>query len=70
MFIAVFSYMNVKVVGPKIACLYLLRKYEKQTGRRFVNADYEKIQDLRRRFFLSRWLMKDYRAVTGTRQAG
>ncbi|QCP47996.1 hypothetical protein FAZ95_01635 [Trinickia violacea] len=69
-FVGVLSYLNVKVIGPQIASLLLLRKYEKQTGRHFVNADYEKIQDLRRTFFLSRWLMKDYRPATDTPQAG
>jgi hypothetical protein len=60
-FIGVFAYLNVKTFGPQIASLYLLRRYEKQTHRHFINADYEKIQELRRTFFLSRWLMKDYR---------
>jgi hypothetical protein len=59
-----FAYFSIKTLGPQIACLYLLRKYEKQTGRCFVNADYEKIQALRRTFFLSRWLMKDYRPAS------
>lgn len=59
--VGAFAYLSLKVLGPKIANLYVLRQYEKQTSRRFVNADYEKIQELRRTFFLSRWLMKDYR---------
>src|SRR5579863_312008 len=59
-----FAFLSVKMLGPQIACLWLLRKYEKQTGRCFVNADYEKIQELRRTFFLSRWLMKDYRLAS------
>ncbi len=64
--IGTFAYLGAKSVGPYLANLYLLRRYEKQTGRRFVNADYEKFQALRRTFFLSRWLMKDYRAVSST----
>lgn len=61
--VGTFAYLSLKVIGPKIANLCVLRQYEKQTGRRFVSADYEKIQELRRTFFLSRWLMKDYRPV-------
>ena len=61
LFVGTFAYLSLKTIGPKIANLYVLRQYEKQTGRRFINADYEKIQELRRTFFLSRWLMKDYR---------
>ncbi|MDF0605871.1 hypothetical protein HZU77_009415 [Neisseriaceae bacterium TC5R-5] len=60
LFAGVFAYINLKKFGPWIICLYLLHRYELQTGRSFVNADYEKIQELRRTFFLSRWLMKDY----------
>ncbi len=56
-----FIYVCGKHIGPQLSDLYQLRQYEKQTGRRFINADYEKIQELRRTFFLSRWLMKDYR---------
>ncbi len=67
--IGVFAYLSIKTLGPKIACLWLLRKYEKQTGRCFVNADYEKIQELRRTFFLSRWLMKDYRPASDRQRA-
>ncbi len=59
--VGTFAYLSLKVLGPKIANLYVLRQYEKQTNRRFINADYEQIQELRRTFFLSRWLMKDYR---------
>ncbi|WP_439893257.1 hypothetical protein ACS7SF_25555 (plasmid) [Ralstonia sp. 25C] len=60
MIVGVFAYLSLKKIGPGIATLYTLRQYEKQTNRRFINADYEKIQELRRTFFLSRWLMKDY----------
>jgi hypothetical protein len=63
-FIGFCAYLNVKTFGPQIASLYLLRRYEKQTHRHFINADYEKIQELRRTFFLSRWLMKDYRLAS------
>ncbi|WP_439893256.1 hypothetical protein ACS7SF_25550 (plasmid) [Ralstonia sp. 25C] len=54
-------YYGLKSGGSTLAKLCSLRQYEKQTNRRFINADYEKIQELRRTFFLSRWLMKDYR---------
>lgn len=54
------AYVNVKTIGPGLVRLLLLRKLEKAAGRRFVNADIEQIQDLRRGFFLSRWLMKDF----------
>ena len=55
------SYMNLKTFGPALVRLFLLRKIEKEQGFRFQNADYEKIQELRRGFFLAKWLMKDYR---------
>jgi hypothetical protein len=57
------AYINVTNLGPGIARLFMLRKLEKTAGRRFINADLEQIQELRRSFFLSRWLMKDYVAV-------
>jgi hypothetical protein len=60
LFLGVFTYLNLRKFGPSIVHLYLLRKLEKESGRRFINADFEKIQELRRTFFLSRWLMKDY----------
>jgi len=59
---AVFVYINIKSFGPGGLRLWLLRKLEKAAGCRFINADYEQIQALRRTFFLSRWLMKDYAA--------
>ncbi|MEQ1935778.1 MAG: hypothetical protein ABL962_18125 [Fimbriimonadaceae bacterium] len=55
-----FAYVNFTNFGPGFVRLLLLRKLEKAVGRRFVNADLVQIQDLRRSFFLSRWLMKDY----------
>lgn len=55
------SYMSLKTFGPAHVRIYLLRKIEKEQGYRFQNADYEKIQELRRGFFLAKWLMKDYR---------
>jgi hypothetical protein len=58
---ALFSFYNLKTFGPALARLLLLRRIEKEVGYRFQNADYEQIQELRRGFFLSRWLMKDYR---------
>ena len=58
--VVTFSYLNLCKFGPWIVKLYLLRILEKASGRRFMNADYEQIQALRRTFFLSRWLMKDY----------
>jgi hypothetical protein len=58
--LGVFGYLNLQKFGPWLVHLYLLRKLEKKSGRRFINADFEKIQELRRTFFLSRWLMKDY----------
>lgn len=54
-------YINLKIFGPGFVRLFLLRKIEKEQGYRFQNADYEQIQELRRGFFLARWLMKDYR---------
>jgi hypothetical protein len=56
-----FSYINFNTFGPGLTRIFLLRKIEKEQGYRFQNADFEKIQELRRGFFLSRWLMKDYR---------
>ena len=56
----VFAYVNLKYWGPSFARLLLLRKIEKSIGRRFINADLEQIQELRRGFFLARWLMKDF----------
>jgi hypothetical protein len=56
-----FAYINLKNLGPAVLRIMLLRKLEISLGgRRFVNADLEKIQELRRSFFLSRWLMKDF----------
>ncbi len=59
----VFAYINFRKIGPGLVRLLLLRKLEKENGRRFVNADLEQIQELRRTFFLSRWLMKDYKPL-------
>ena len=58
--LSVFVYLNVKTVGRVLFNLILLRRLEASLGYRFINADYEEIQDLRRTFLLSRWLMKDY----------
>jgi len=58
------SYLNLKTIGPALLRILLLRKIEKEQGFRFQNADYEKIQELRRGFFLAHWLMKDYRPST------
>ncbi len=58
----VLAYLNLRYLGPAYTRLLLLRKLEKESGRRFVNADLEQIQELRRTFFLSRWLMKDYKS--------
>ncbi len=55
-----FAYMNMKSLGPSLLRLVLLSKLEKSVGYRFINSDLEQIQELRRTFFLSRWLMKDY----------
>jgi hypothetical protein len=57
---AVLIYMNFTKFGPGLVRIFLLRKLEKSVGYRFINADLEQIQELRRTFFLSRWLMKDY----------
>jgi hypothetical protein len=62
MIIILSAYINIKTSGPQLAILYVLLKHEIKTKRRFVNADYEEIQNLRRTFFLSRWLMKDYQS--------
>ncbi len=59
--IITFSYINLKTFGPGLTRLLLLRKIEKEVGYRFQNADYEEIQEMRRGFFLAKWLMKDYR---------
>jgi hypothetical protein len=56
----VFIYVNLKYWGRDLLRLLLLRKLEKSLGRRFVNADLEQIQQLRRGFFMARWLMKDF----------
>jgi hypothetical protein len=56
----VLIYQNFKKFGPGLVRIHLLRKLEKSVGYRFINADLEQIQELRRTFFLSRWLMKDY----------
>ncbi|MBC7778339.1 MAG: hypothetical protein H7246_23105 [Phycisphaerae bacterium] len=56
------TYMTFKTIGPAHVRIFLLRKIEKEQGYRFQNADYEKIQELRRGFFMARWLMKDYRS--------
>ncbi len=59
--IITFSYFNLKTFGPALTRLLLLRKIEKEVGYRFQNADYEEIQEMRRRFFMAEWLMKDYK---------
>lgn len=64
-----FAYINFKNFGPGLLRLLLLKKIEKIHGRRFNNADLEQIQELRRTFFLSRWLMKDYVKPTNNRTA-
>jgi len=61
-----YSYINCKTFGPGITRIFLLRKIEKEQGYRFQNADYEKIQELRRSFFMARWLMKDYQPPINT----
>ena len=63
------AYINFKNFGPGLLRLLLLKKIEKIHGRRFNNADLEQIQELRRTFFLSRWLMKDYVKPTSTSKA-
>lgn len=64
--LGVFVYLNVKTIGGGVLNILLLRKLEKSLGYCFINADYEQIQELRRTFFLSRWLMKDYVKPTNT----
>jgi hypothetical protein len=63
------AYVNFKSFGPGLLRLLLLKKIEKLHDRKFVNADLEQIQELRRTFFLSRWLMKDYVKPTNNRTA-
>jgi hypothetical protein len=58
--VGTFAYINFKKISTGVLNLILIRKLEKSVGYRFINADLEQIQDLRRTFFLSRWLMKDY----------
>ncbi|MET1533621.1 hypothetical protein [Burkholderia sola] len=53
-----FSYVAAVFIGPKLAYLYELYRYERQTGRRFVNQEYGKVQALRRTFLLCRLLAK------------
>ncbi|MGU3778448.1 hypothetical protein [Burkholderia metallica] len=53
-----FSYYAAVSIGPKLAYLYELYRYERQTGRRFVNQEYEKVQALRHTFVLCRLLAK------------
>ncbi|KVM63491.1 hypothetical protein [Burkholderia ubonensis] len=53
-----FSYVAAVFIGPRLAYLYALYRYERQTGRRFVNREYEKVQAFRRTFLLSRLLAK------------
>lgn len=60
MLMIVFAYVNLITFGPGLTRLLLLRKIEKEMGYRFQNADYEEIQEIRRRFFMAEWLMKDY----------
>ncbi len=55
------SYINIAVIGPALMRIVFLRKLEKEQGYRFANADYERIQELRRHFRFACWLMKDYR---------
>jgi len=64
------SYMIFKSIGPAHVRIFLLRRIEKEQGCRFQNADYEKIQELRRGFFMARWLMKDYRPPQKQLDAG
>ncbi|MFH5253719.1 hypothetical protein ACGTRS_21070 [Burkholderia semiarida] len=49
-----FSYVAAVFIGSKLAYLYELYQYERQTGRRFINQEYEKVQALRRTFLLYR----------------
>ncbi len=68
--IVTFSYFNLRTFGPALTRLLLLRKIEKEVGYRFQNADYEQIQEMRRGFFLAKWLMKDDRPpITADTQA-
>ncbi|QCP47779.1 hypothetical protein FAZ95_00435 [Trinickia violacea] len=67
--ILIAAYIQLKFFGPSAFRLYQLHMLQKNFSQPLKNSDYEKIQDLRRTFFLSRWLMKDYRPTTGNRQA-
>ncbi|RQV80235.1 hypothetical protein [Burkholderia anthina] len=49
-----FSYVTAVSIGPRVAYLYELYRYERQTGRRFINQEYEKVQALHRTFLLCR----------------
>ncbi len=49
-------------VAPAIARALYARRLERAAGRQFVHEEYEAIQQLRRTFWLSRWLMRDYAA--------
>jgi hypothetical protein len=60
----VLAYLNLKTLGPGLVRLLLLRKLEKSIGRKFINADLEQIQQLRRGFFLARWLMKNFTSTS------
>jgi len=59
----IFFYLNLTGIGPCLLRLLLICKLEREAGHNFVTTDFEKIQELRRTFFLSRWLMKDYGSI-------
>lgn len=62
-YVGLWVYLNMKTIGPGLMRLLLVRKLEKEKGLRFVNAEFEEIQTLRRTFFMARFLMRDYSVV-------
>lgn len=54
----------LKQVAPAIPRALYARRLERKAGRTFVHEEYEAIQELRRTFWLSRWLMRDDQAPT------
>jgi hypothetical protein len=58
------DYLNFKYFGPSAFRLHQLHKLQNKFSTKFKNSDFDEIQELRRTFFLSRWLMKDYRPAS------
>lgn len=61
--VGLWVYINMTTFGSGLMRVLLVRRLEKLRGFRFFNAELQKIQVLRRTFFLSRFLMLDYYPV-------